>query len=242
METKTKHLSVGDPKPSKAEGLRLYSFEYCPYAQRIRLVLNAKQLKYEAVNINLKKKPEWYSSIHPEEKVPCLETGDELITESLDIANYLEEKYPSPALYPAEPEAVKKEKALIDKINDVTSVFGKCMMNPKEKSAEEWVKSILSSMEPFETELKNRGTKFFGGDKPGMLDYMLWPWGERVKALGMLIGEKLPFSDEDIPNLIEWQKNMKLEPVCQAVYNGPEKFYKAVQLKYTQENPDFDSI
>lgn len=32
---------------------------YCPYAQRTILALNAKQIDYEVVNIDLKEKPEW---------------------------------------------------------------------------------------------------------------------------------------------------------------------------------------
>ncbi|XP_044751405.1 pyrimidodiazepine synthase-like [Coccinella septempunctata] len=242
METKTKHLTLGSPIPPKTEPLTLYSFEYCPFAQRVRLVLHAKGLKYQAVNINLKKKPEWYSSINTSEKVPALDIGDKIITESLDICNYLDKTYPTPALYSAEPEAAEKEKELIDKIGSVTSLFAKCMMNAKDKTPEEWVKDFLTTMEPFETELKLKGTKFFGGDNPGMVDYMLWPWAERAKVLDMLIGEKLPFSEDCIPTLHEWKKNMLMNTVVQAVYNGPEKCFKAIQLKYNTEDPDFDSI
>lgn len=34
----------------------------------------------------------------------------------------------------------------------------------------------------FENELSRRGTQFFGGDAPAMLDYMIWPWLERFPA------------------------------------------------------------
>ncbi|KAK9892208.1 hypothetical protein WA026_019012 [Henosepilachna vigintioctopunctata] len=241
METKTKHLTVGSPEPPKADGLRLYSFEFCPYAHRVRLVLHAKNLKYEAVNINLTSKPEWYSSINPSEKVPALDTGNEIVTESLVIANYLNDKYPLPALYPAEPAAVKKEQELIEKTGYLTSLFYKCLVNPNEKSVEEWVKDFLIGMEPFENELKARGTPYFGGEQPGMVDYMLWPWAERSKTLSMVLHEKLPFADDEISSLIMWQKNMRTQPAVQAIYNGPEKFYKYVLLR-NQENPDFDSI
>lgn len=40
--------------------------KFCPYAQRTRLVLNAKGIPHDVVNINLKDKPEWYFKIHPE--------------------------------------------------------------------------------------------------------------------------------------------------------------------------------
>lgn len=38
--------------------------------------------------------------IHPEGKVPAfVDTDKKVITESIDIANYLDEKYPEPQLY-----------------------------------------------------------------------------------------------------------------------------------------------
>ncbi|KAK9887042.1 hypothetical protein WA026_019967 [Henosepilachna vigintioctopunctata] len=242
METRTKHLTVGSPQPSKADGLRLYSFELCPYAERVRLVLQFKNLKYEAVNINLNKKPEWFLTINPAGKVPALDTGNEIITESLVIVKYLEEKYPTPALYPAEPEDLKKTDALISKIEIVTSVFYKCLMKPEDKTPEEWVKEFLTAIEPFETELRGKRTTYFAGENPGIVDFMLWPWAEKAKALGMVLGQKLPFADNDIPNLIIWQKSMKSIPAVQAVYNSPEKFFKCLQLRKSTDDVDFDSI
>lgn len=35
---------------------------FCPYAQRAILALNAKQVDYEVVNIDLSNKPEWFFS------------------------------------------------------------------------------------------------------------------------------------------------------------------------------------
>lgn len=38
---------------------------FCPYAQRTVLILNAKKVPYEVVNINLTEKPEWLTSKSP---------------------------------------------------------------------------------------------------------------------------------------------------------------------------------
>lgn len=40
--------------------------EYCPFAHRARLVLRAKNIDHDIVNINLIQKPEWYMNVHPE--------------------------------------------------------------------------------------------------------------------------------------------------------------------------------
>lgn len=44
---------------------------------------------------------------------------------------------------------------------------------------------ISEGLTIFENELSNRPSSFFGGAKPGMLDYMIWPWCERSDALKM---------------------------------------------------------
>lgn len=58
---------LGSQKPEKVKDkLRLYSMEYCPYAQRARLVLLAKNVPHDIVNINLTNKPEWITEVHPD--------------------------------------------------------------------------------------------------------------------------------------------------------------------------------
>ena len=44
--------------------------------QRARLVLAAKGIEYECVNINLKDKPDWYLEMNPLGKVPTIEMPD----------------------------------------------------------------------------------------------------------------------------------------------------------------------
>lgn len=163
--------------------------EYCPFAHRARLVLRAKGIPHDIVNINLINKPEWYSSVHPEGiefkkqhqkyiskhlfpgKVPALDTGSKVVVESLDIADFLDEQYPEPPLYPAEPAAKEQDKTLIQKIGPIVGIFSKILFAQDKKTAAEWLKDFLPHLEVFEKELERRGTPFFGGEKPGMVNY-----------------------------------------------------------------------
>lgn len=62
----------GSELPPKVDGkLRLYSMEYCPYVHRVRLVLRAKNIDHEIVNVNLINKPEWLFELNAEGK--CFE-------------------------------------------------------------------------------------------------------------------------------------------------------------------------
>jgi len=49
---------------------------------------------------------------------------------------------------------------------------------------------VLTGLELFDRELAKRGTPFFGGSKPGMLDLMIWPWCERADVIRIIKGEQ----------------------------------------------------
>ena len=103
-------------------------------------------------------------------KVPILDTGSKKIVESLDICDYLNQEYPDPPLYPAEPLALKKDKDLIDKISPLTSAFTDILLKREEKSLDQWREALLPHLLVFENELKERGTAYFGGESPAMVN------------------------------------------------------------------------
>jgi glutathione S-transferase len=85
--------------------LTLYSAARCPFAARARITLAEKRLEYDVVEIDLTDRPAWLYEKNPLGKVPVLEEGAFLLPESLVIMEYLEERYPDPPLWPADPGA-----------------------------------------------------------------------------------------------------------------------------------------
>ena len=83
--------------------MRLYQNWRSSAAYRVRLALNYKGLSYEQVAIDLRagaqRTPE-FLKINPQGLVPVLEDDGIVLTQSLPILNYLEERYPEPALLP----------------------------------------------------------------------------------------------------------------------------------------------
>jgi maleylacetoacetate isomerase len=83
--------------------MRLYQNWRSSAAYRVRIALNYKGLSYEQVAIDLRKgaqrTPE-FLEINPQGLVPVLEDDGIVLTQSLPILNYLEERYPEPALLP----------------------------------------------------------------------------------------------------------------------------------------------
>jgi len=85
--------------------MRLYDYWRSSAAYRVRIALNVKGLAYDPVSIDLRagaqRAPE-FLKINPQGLVPVLEDGDAVLTQSLPILNYLEERYPEPPLLPAD--------------------------------------------------------------------------------------------------------------------------------------------
>jgi glutathione S-transferase len=84
--------------------LILYSFRRCPFAMRVRIALHEKKCAFETNEEDLKNFSPELLRLHPEAKVPVLVHGDTVIYESAVILEYIEERFPQPALMPPSPE------------------------------------------------------------------------------------------------------------------------------------------
>src|SRR3990167_8803335 len=85
--------------------LKLYDYFRSSAAFRVRIALNLKQLDYQVIPIHLvnhggEQFSETYTKINPQHLVPSLQDDDLILTQSLAIIEYLDEKYPLPPLLP----------------------------------------------------------------------------------------------------------------------------------------------
>lgn len=221
-----KHLATGSECPPQNTGiLRCYSMKYCPYAERTRLVLNAKNIEHDIVNVNLKQKPAWLFEKNPLGKVPALELNDDVLIESLITCDYLDEKYPEPVLYPNDAWKKAKDRIMIELFSKVTSPMYKLNFNSDDASLVPSIcEDVRLGLDIFEKELVKRDTLLFGGDKPAMLDYMIWPWMERLPMAQNLIGEAHNLTPKDrFPKLLAWEEAMKKDKAVLSVYITPEE-------------------
>ena len=88
--------------------MKLYSYFRSSAAYRVRIALNLKGLAYEYAPIHLLRdggqqlKPD-YRELNPDGIVPTFIDGDDVLTQSLAIIEYLEETHPEPTLLPGTP-------------------------------------------------------------------------------------------------------------------------------------------
>lgn len=180
---------------------------FCPFAHRVHLVLNAKNIPYHTFFINLVDKPEWYLTINPNGRVPALKLTNEphqpVLVESLVICEYLDEKYPEAKLYPADPLHKAETKLWIERFDACHSAFYHLIyVKNDDAEIDKRFTELLTTIDQFEAELSKRGTEYFGGDHPNILDYAIWPWFERLAMLKTFHGDKNKFDEHNYPTLV----------------------------------------
>ncbi|ELK04975.1 Glutathione S-transferase omega-2 [Pteropus alecto] len=265
----SRSLGKGSIPPGPVpEGLiRVYSNRFCPYAHRTRLVLQAKGIRHEVININLRNKPEWYYSKHPFGQIPVLENSRcQLIYESVIACEYLDDAYPGRKLYPFDPYERARQKMLLELFYKVPHLTKECLValrygrecadlklalrqefcNLEEvphltkeclvalRYGRECADLKLALRQEFcnlEEILDYQNTVFFGGDCISMIDYLFWPWFERLDVYG------IADCVNHTPALRLWISAMKQDPAVCSLIIDKNIFLGFLNL-YFQNHPD----
>lgn len=84
--------------------LELYQFEASHYCEKVRLILDYKQLPYRKIEVTPGVGQIDLFRLSGQRQVPVLKDGDEVVADSTAIARYLETKYPARPLLPSQPQ------------------------------------------------------------------------------------------------------------------------------------------
>ncbi|MFB4393133.1 MULTISPECIES: glutathione S-transferase N-terminal domain-containing protein [unclassified Pseudomonas] len=92
----------------------LYSFRRCPWAMRARLALRYAGCEVQVHEVQMKHKPAELLALSPKGTVPVLDTGKQVLEESLDIMRWaLAQHDPEDWRLLADPSAAQQAEALI---------------------------------------------------------------------------------------------------------------------------------
>jgi glutathione S-transferase len=99
--------------------ITIYDAPRCPYCARVRIVLAEKRIPWESIVVDLENRPTWIYEKNPSGKVPVLEEDGFVLPESHLIMEYLEERYPEPALLPPDAEDRALARLAVDRFDDL---------------------------------------------------------------------------------------------------------------------------
>ncbi|XP_021195957.2 pyrimidodiazepine synthase [Helicoverpa armigera] len=226
-----KHLQTGDVLPPYSGKLRLFAMRFCPYAERTVLVMNAKNLQYETVFVNLDHKPEWLSNFSPKGTVPALEYEEgKAIFDSNIINVYLDEKYPEVPLQSSDPLRRAEDKIIVELFAAAQSAFYTAAYNPSALQPNS-VETYHKGLEALQLKLKERGTKFLHADTPGLVDFTLFPFLERFEALPLVGKPEFELSKTKYELLVNYLEAMKQVPAIKAYYLDPQTHAKFIESR-----------
>ncbi|KAL4234561.1 Glutathione S-transferase omega-1 [Mactra antiquata] len=228
-----------DCPPRKPGVLRMYSMRFCPYAQRTRLVLAHKGIPVEIVNVNLKRKPEWLFEMNPIGLVPVLEWDNNCVVhESATCNDFLDEAFPDIKLNPTDPYKKARDRQLWESMNKLISSFYDV---PGTRGEDKKVfDRFMRALGRYEKELVTRGDgPFFGGDKVCMVDFMLWPWFERIGVVNAIV-PATKITSEKFPRLSKWVEHMYQLPAVKMTMFDTDSHARFLTSLRVENNPDYD--
>jgi len=169
--------------------MKLFGYFRSSAAFRVRIALNLKGLTHEDAFIHLRRGDQRgtdFLAVNPQGLVPALEIDGHRLTQSMAIAEYLDETHPEPPLLPADPVGRARVRALaavvacdIHPINNLRVLrYLSRPLGHDQAAIETWYNHwIATGFEAFERLLTaDRSTgEFCHGDRPGLADIALVP-------------------------------------------------------------------
>ena len=164
--------------------IRLHDYWRSSASYRVRIALAMKAVAYERHEVNLLKheqKTAGNVAVNPQGLVPTLEIDGHMIGQSLAIIDYLDARFPEPALLPAEPlaRAMTLQRALViaadvHPIDNLRVLRRLSAMGIDQAGRDDWYRHwILEGFAALEA-MAGDGP-FLGGSAPDLSDVCLVP-------------------------------------------------------------------
>ncbi|MBV8774552.1 MAG: glutathione S-transferase family protein [Deltaproteobacteria bacterium] len=211
--------------------MKLYGMNLSNFATKSRIVIYEKSADVDIVEPPGGMKSAEYLRINPLGKIPTLDADGTSIPESEIINEYLEEKFPTPALLPRSPEARAKVR-VFTRFHDLyldpplRALFGQ--LNPKtrdEKIVNERLTELQMRLDQLESMLAEPGS-FAAGPNFTLADCALAPTTFFVTNVLPGFGAKTPL--EHRPRLAAWWSKVQERPSVKKALDEMAEAMKAM--------------
>jgi maleylpyruvate isomerase len=184
--------------------LKLYAYWRSSASYRVRIALWLKELEYEVAPVHLvegKQHAESFKGLNPMSQVPVLEVdeGGERVplAQSIAIFEYLEERYPTPALLPSDRVLRARTRQLAEIVNAGIQPLQNLLVTQKLEehgvSAGEWAAFFIRrGLAAYEAVAQQTAGAFSVGDAPTFADCTLVPQLYSARRFHVDIGTEYP--------------------------------------------------
>jgi maleylpyruvate isomerase len=175
--------------------MKLHNFFRSGTSHRLRIALNLKGIDYSYIAVDLRTGEhtgEAFRRLNPQGLVPALEHEDHVLLQTPAIIEWLEERYPAPALLPAQPQERARVRALaalvgcdIHPLNNrrvleyLRAAFG-CDEQAVNAWCATWIGAGFDALEAMLAHDEARG-RFCFGDRATLADVYLVPQVESAR-------------------------------------------------------------
>ena len=183
------------------DGIALYTYWRSSAAYRVRIGLELKGLGWQARPVHLlrdggEQHGEAYRALNPQERVPTLLHEGQVLTQSLAILEYLDERFPQTPLLPADAAGRARVRALAQLVAcDIHPLNNLRVMQYLERSLHlstdvrtqwtlQWIAEGFAALEALLAGSSDTGT-FCHGDRPGLADICLLPQVYNAHRFGL---------------------------------------------------------
>ncbi|WP_300711077.1 maleylacetoacetate isomerase [Limnohabitans sp.] len=194
--------------------MKLYNFWRSGTSHRTRIALNLKGLSVEYVAVHLGKEEhlkDEFKMVNPQQLVPALDTGSEVLLQSPAIIEWLEERFPTPALLPHDPQRRAQVRALaaivgcdIHPVNNRRILeYLRKLFGANDEAINQWCGTwIGAGFDAYEALLNadSLRERFSHGDTPTVADCYLIPQIESARRFNV--------------DLTKWPLIMNVEKAC----------------------------
>jgi len=182
--------------------ITLYDADRCPYCARVRIALAEKGVEYETVEVDLDDRPSWIYEKNPLGRVPVLEDDAFVLPESAVINEYLEERYPEPALWPADAAERAFGRLLVFRFDQLSSPY--YALRREQEGARERLDAELAKLDAVLA-----AQPYLSGREYGLADIAYVPWIVRARdRMGIELGR--------FGALAEWLERLSARPAIAA--------------------------